>query len=108
MRQVGIRLVLGCALVALVGASACGNKAQGAQDAGPASDAGLRSQDGGAGDAGAPDAATQPVNPTDEMTSAAGRVTGGGYVLEFQMGHWLSQKPSTDGNITIEGGAAVQ
>jgi hypothetical protein len=42
------------------------------------------------------------------VTSAGGRVTGGGYTVEVQLGHPVSQERATGGDHTVEGGAAIK
>lgn len=62
-----------------------------------------------------PDAPVQP--PVDgtpagsrnrELSPAAGTVTGGGYKVDFQLGHWGSQKKVTGGGYSTEGAASVK
>ncbi|MBS1151953.1 MAG: hypothetical protein H6Q89_3651, partial [Myxococcaceae bacterium] len=43
-----------------------------------------------------------------EIVSASGRAQGGGFTLEMQVGHSLSQQPMTSGSTKLEGGAAVK
>ena len=51
----------------------------------------------------------QPAGPNNrELTPAAGTVSGGVYSVDFQLGHWVSQKKMTGGNMTTEGAAAVK
>jgi hypothetical protein len=43
-----------------------------------------------------------------ELTSAAGRIEGGGYRVEFQLGHWLGQRPLTGGGLTGESTTVIR
>jgi hypothetical protein len=43
-----------------------------------------------------------------ELTPAAGIVSGGGYKVDFQLGHWVSQKKTSGGATTTEGAAAIK
>lgn len=54
-----------------------------------------------------PDAA-QPTRSRAELTGAAGRVSGGDYTLDVQIGHTRSQKPATGGEHTITGDAVIK
>ena len=45
--------------------------------------------------------------PTQEVGSGGGKVSGGGFTFEVQIGHPISQKKASGGNFQIEGGAAV-
>ncbi len=48
-----------------------------------------------------------PGAPTQEVGSGGGKVSGGGFTFEVQIGHPISQKKASGGNFQIEGGAAV-
>ncbi len=51
----------------------------------------------------------QPAGPNNrEVVPASGKVSGGGYTVEFELGHWVSQKKTTGGTTTTEGAAAVK
>jgi len=61
---------------------------------------------GSQGDAGPADAA--PPGQAIDLTTAGGRMSGGTYTLDFQVGHATDQGRATGGTTTIEGGAAVK
>ena len=54
-----------------------------------------------------PDAATE-ATASMEVGSGGGRVSGGGYTFEVQLGHGVGQQKIHGGNYSIEGGAAIQ
>jgi hypothetical protein len=43
-----------------------------------------------------------------EVVSGAGRMTGGTMTLDVQVGHAVEQRPTTQANATLSGGAAVR
>lgn len=49
-----------------------------------------------------------PVGEVREIISGHGSVSGGGLVLDFQLGHPGSQAPASNGTHTLEGGAAIK
>lgn len=71
-------------------------------DAGPPPDAGLPPDAGPLPDGGAP------AKPRAELTCAAGKVSGGGYTLDFQVGHFAEQKPVGAVGKKFEGAALVK
>jgi hypothetical protein len=55
------------------------------------------------------DAALDPVNRSGaQLTPTSGRVSGGVYTLDVQIGHPFAQRPVTGGGTTVEGGAAIK
>jgi hypothetical protein len=50
------------------------------------------------------------AGPTEgeEVTNAGGRMTGGTYTLDFQLGHPVDQGEANGETITVKGGAAVR
>jgi hypothetical protein len=57
-------------------------------------------------DAGPPDA--QPFKPGREITAAGGRVSGGAFKMDVQVGHTVSQQPAVGGSKKIEGSAVIK
>lgn len=55
-----------------------------------------------------PDAMQAAARETREIVSGGGRTQGGGFTLEVQLGHGLSQGRATGGSFTVEGGASVK
>lgn len=59
-----------------------------------------------------PDAGIDAPPPTTgnvrDLAGAGGRVTGGGLVLDVQLGHPFTHQPTTGGRLVFEGGAAVK
>ena len=57
-----------------------------------------------------PDAPVGPkaAPPGAEVNSAGGRVTGGGYTMDVQLGTPFSQQPATGGGNTFEGNAPIK
>jgi hypothetical protein len=52
-----------------------------------------------------PDApAAQPASSVIELTSAGGRMQGGGFTLDFEIGHATDQARATVGAVTLEAG----
>jgi len=50
-----------------------------------------------------------PARPnTFEVTPAGGTMSGGGYTIQFQLGHPVGQGKASGGGMTLEGGAAVK
>ena len=43
-----------------------------------------------------------------ELTSAAGTVRGGKYVVQYQLGHWSAQGPFAGGTYSGLGGATIK
>ncbi len=105
-------------LVSLLSLVACGSTVKNDEDAAPHDDAAVF--DGAPtidSQTLPPDAAVdagitidaQPAGPNNrEVVPAAGKVSGGGYTVEFELGHWASQKKTTGGSYVTEGAAAVK
>jgi len=57
-----------------------------------------------------PDAKIGPTAapPGAEVNSASGRMTGGGYTMDVQLGTPFSQQPATGGGNTFEGNAPIK
>jgi hypothetical protein len=54
-------------------------------------------------------ACAQPRAPDrGQITSAAGVVRGGDYVIHFQLGHWSAQGPFSGGTYSGAGGATIK
>ena len=75
-------------------------------DAGPTADASLTPD----AMTPPPDAMVPPPPPSDvaEMISAGGRVSGGGFQAEVQLGHWYGQGAFSGGAYTGQGAAAIK
>ena len=59
-------------------------------------------------DAGPADASTAASRPTFEPSTTGGRVSGGAYTVDVQLGHPFTQGPVTGGGTTTEGGALIK
>jgi hypothetical protein len=55
----------------------------------------------------APDTSSH-ATPGQELVSGAGRIRGGGIVMEVQIGHFVTQRETTDGTRRIHGNAVVK
>ena len=82
----------------------CGNITRKQDDAGVRDDA---PRDSAPPDDAPVDATSAPRKGVD-ITNAAGRVTGGGFTVDVQLGHPIPQRPVTGGGFTVEGGAAIK
>jgi hypothetical protein len=83
---------------------ACGNVDNPNEtDAATAADAGAD----GAPAPDAPDMPPPPVPPGRELASAAGRMSGGGWTADVQLGSLTSQSNATGGTWTAKGGAPL-
>ena len=88
-----------CLLVSLLfGIAACGGVTSGSFDAN-------RNPDGNANPDGE---AVTAVPPSKEIVPAAGRVSGGGFTVDVELGNWHKQSPVTGGGTTVEGAAPVK
>lgn len=77
----------------------------------PAADAGIVIPDAQESDARPlPDASVPPVPPANlsQLTGATGRVSGGVYKAEVQLGHWHGAGGFSGGNYNGQGAAAIQ
>lgn len=95
-----------CALLlALIG---CGSAVP-HDDAGPPDDAAVVDAPIDAPVDAAIDAGIEPppARSGAEITGAAGRLAGGGYQVDIQLGHPASQQPAAAGGYTVTGGALV-
>jgi len=119
--MLGNGMVRAVGLVALLATAGCQCGTSGGTDALPALDGG----DGtdavvGGGDAGTDaatgadaatgtDAATAGAfAPSVDLSSASGRVTGGSFTLDFELGLWTDQAELSGGGTVLGGGAAVR
>lgn len=57
-------------------------------------------------DAGPPMA--RPFTPNAELSPTAGRVTGGQYSFDFQLGHVFEQRPVSNNDVSLEGASAIK
>jgi hypothetical protein len=57
-------------------------------------------------DTGVPDAV--PPTASREIVGGAGRLTGGTYTLDVEIGHSFGQQPASGPTYTIEGNAAIK
>ena len=90
LRCVGLALVVGTA-------GACSSETTaGPVDASPPADA------------RAADAANAGVRPAREVVTSGGRLRGGTYTFDVQIGHGVTQGKATAGSTRIEGAAAVK
>ena len=114
---------LGCAVLLCAigcGSSGGGDDADAAMNAIDAAtavdDAASPSDTGPPVDAGAvvdadvmqPDASPSRTPDREEVVSGGGRVSGGVYSVDLQLGHWFSQTPFSGGNNTGAGAAAIK
>ena len=94
-----LALALACLLVA-----ACGSVTKGDADARPPDPDAPPEVDAG------PDAPPPPPPTGDvrDLGPVGGRVAGGGFVLDLQLGHPFDQRAATGGGRVLEGAAAVK
>ncbi len=106
----GTRGVAGALLAVILAAGACGgggqiHDARPPEDGAPVTDAAPAIDSATPADAGV-DAAT--ARPGSDVSSAAGRMTGGGYTLDVQVGLPVDQRPASGGGHSFEGGAVIK
>lgn len=109
MRHPIFRFLAGVLLAATLATGAACGSVQSDDDDGPAPDAAGVPDGGPEDDAARPDAT--PITPPSaaaELNAAAGRAAGGGYTLEFQVGHTIPQFPASGGGRTLEPDTAIK
>jgi hypothetical protein len=99
-------LASGALLIALASA-ACGSVSP-TIDAGPGGDGGNIDANTNPADAGIDSGVGPTGRPGNDLTNSGGRVSGGGYTVDVQLGHPFAQGPAAGGGTTIEGGAAIK
>lgn len=87
-------------LAVVLGLGACGSSHKGSDDARP--DDARTTVDA------RPTDASVAVRTGVEIVPAGGRLTGGGYTLDVQVGHATSQAPATGGGKQVEGNAPIK
>jgi hypothetical protein len=104
MRALAALVIVGAAAMAACGSVKKGGDDGGTIDASMIIDAPMTIYDA------MPDAKVGPTAapPGAEVNSAGGRVTGGGYTMDVQLGTPFSQQPATGAGKTFEGNAPVK
>jgi|GEM_PF-2300092 len=95
------------AVAGIVVFSACGSVSNKDDDAGNSNPPDARVNDAGVNptiDA----APSQPPSTTQEITAGSGKASGSMYEIEVQIGHSVSQEPTSGATYEVEGAAAVK
>jgi hypothetical protein len=119
MRSWNLGWALATVLLIPVIGPGCGSTGKSESDGGvdPTIDAALDTPDSGSStdagpsiDGAPPSYDAAPLAPQDraETVPLSGRVTGGVYQLDFQLGHWVEQRSFSGGSITGDGAAAIK
>jgi len=101
-------ILASAALLLALACAACGSvsptiDAGSHDDAGPTIDANPNAPDAGV------DAAVTPTGrPGTDLATAGGRISGGGYTVDVEVGLPIHQGPAGGGGNSVEGGAAIK